>query len=161
MNKKIVIPLLAVIVSIGLILPVKYTYAATNNVTAVSKVKVKPSSNLKSIICIDTPRSGTFLNKNTLIGGWALNKSGVKEVQILVDGKFKGRAKIGASRPDVAKAYPAYKSKNSGYNYILDYKSMGQGSHSITVKAIGKNNTSNTSLVKVNVNKFKSMWTID
>lgn len=161
MNKKLIILLIAVTVSIGTVLPAKYTYAATSHKTVISKSKAKPAVNLKSITCIDTPRTGTFLSKNTLIGGWALNKSGVKEVQILVDGKFKGRAKIGASRPDVVKAYPDYKSKNSGYNYILDYKSIGQGSHTITVKAIGKNNTSNTNSVKVNVNKLAPIVYID
>ncbi|AJA46748.1 NlpC/P60 family protein [Clostridium pasteurianum DSM 525 = ATCC 6013] len=161
MNKKPIILLLAVAVSIGLILPAKYTYAATSHKTVISKSKSKPSPNLKSMTCIDTPRSGSFLNKNTLIGGWALNKSGVKEVQILVDGKFKGRAKIGISRQDVARVYPAYKNKNSGYNYILDYRSIGQGTHTITVKAIGKNNTSNTNSIKVNVNKLAPIVWID
>ncbi|MDF2505827.1 NlpC/P60 family protein [Clostridium sp.] len=167
-----------IICSIGAVLPTTNTYAAVGNESVISntvntlaavkvtsytaaKTKAKPAPSLQPLTCIDTPRSGTFLTKSTLIGGWALNKSGVKEVQILVDGKLKGRAKIGNSRPDVAKVYPAYGSKNSGYNYTLDYKSIGQGSHTITVKAIGKNNTSKTSSVKINVNKLVSMVDID
>lgn len=101
MNKKINILLLAVAVSIGLALPVKDTYAATKYAAVVSKSNTKTVSSLKAMTCIDTPRLGTFLNKSTLISGWALNSSGVKEVQILVDGKYKGKAKIAISRPDV------------------------------------------------------------
>ncbi|MFT8316348.1 MAG: NlpC/P60 family protein [Clostridium sp.] len=179
MNKKLVILLLVASASFGATLQTTYTYASAQNdsaifgtantLAAVGKVnsyttyksKAKSAPYLKPLTCIDTPRAGSFLSKSTLIGGWALNKSGIKEVQILVDGKFKGRAKIGISRPDVAKVYPAYGSKTSGYNYILNSSSISQGSHTIAVKAIGKDNTSNTSLVKINVNRLPSMVDID
>ncbi|EJT5915339.1 hypothetical protein N2W46_002694, partial [Clostridium perfringens] len=68
------------------------------------------SSNLESKIYMDVPNNGDSIENNKIIlKGWALNASGVKEVEVYVDGKKMPNAQIGLSRPDVNSAFPGYK----------------------------------------------------
>ncbi|MGU8614624.1 Ig-like domain-containing protein, partial [Clostridium perfringens] len=56
----------------------------------------------ESKLYIDTPNNGQEIKENFIrVKGWALNASGVKEVEIYVDGKKMPNAQIGLSRPDV------------------------------------------------------------
>ncbi|MFT8316349.1 MAG: Ig-like domain-containing protein [Clostridium sp.] len=128
----------------------------TNVVYAIST-----NQNLSALTCIDLPKSGANANHDVVVSGWALNKSGVKQVQILVDGKFKGNARIGDSRPDVARAFPSYKQSNSGYYYVINFSNIGYGSHTVTVKSTGKDGTTNSNSVNININKLPSMVDID
>jgi N-acetylmuramoyl-L-alanine amidase len=92
---------------------------------------------------IDSPVSGQVVNSNFNIKGWALNASGVKEVVVSMDGVKLGVATTGFSRPDVDKAFPGYPDgANSGFNYMVDINSLGQGSHTISVDATGNDGTS-------------------
>ena len=119
------------------------------------------NKSLSPIVCIDSPSANQKVNKTINISGWSLNASSVKEVDVYIDGAYKGKATIGISRPDVNKAYPSYKSSNSGYKYTLDINQISYGSHAITVKSLGKNGSIGTNSVKVNVNKLAQLLTVD
>lgn len=125
------------------------TYAATIN------------ENLSPMTCIDFPKDNSSNNTSFYVSGWALNKSGIKQVQILIDGRLKGNANIGGLRPDVARVFPAYGQTNSGYSYNIDFNSIGSGAHILTVKAIGNDSSSNSSTIKINVNKPAPLICVD
>ncbi|WP_303863963.1 Ig-like domain-containing protein [Alkalibaculum bacchi] len=112
---------------------------------------------------IDSPKGNeTIQNTSMKISGWALNPSGVKEVQIAIDGTTVGNAKIGLERRDVDKAYPGYTNgANSGFEYMLNLNAIKPGSHNVTVKAIGVDGTSQSSIVKITVLKPVSRTYID
>jgi hypothetical protein len=71
--------------------------------------KAVENKKLPTLLCIDTPQNNAKVKGNKInVGGWSLNVSGVKQVQVAVDnGKIQNTA-IGQARPDVAKVYPGY-----------------------------------------------------
>ena len=113
--------------------------------TVINMVKPQPRS------YIDKPSSNqNITNQDVLVRGWALNASGIKEVQILVNGSYLGNAEIGLSRPDVDKAYPGYPGgAQSGYQYNLDTNSFKSGYNMIIVQAIGNDGSSHSRQVQV------------
>jgi uncharacterized protein YjdB/GH25 family lysozyme M1 (1,4-beta-N-acetylmuramidase) len=117
-------------------------------------ILLKPK--LPAIMCVDTPTSDSTISNSVNIVGWALNQSGDKQVDILVDGVEKGTATIGQSRTDVQAVYPSYGIVNSGYSYTLDASSLNYGNHNITVVATGNDGTTSSE----NINVVKSDPTI-
>lgn len=101
-----------------------------------------------AMTCIDVPK-GLVKGNTTKVAGWALNPSGVKQVNVLVDGDNKGTAIIGDSRPDVARFYPQYKNTTSGYHYTLDTSTIGGGKHTVTVQAVGNDGSVKTTSVTI------------
>ncbi|MFL0250527.1 C40 family peptidase [Clostridium neuense] len=88
------------------------------------------------------------------IRGWGLNTSGIKAIDIWVDGSWKKSLVkgdgFGYSRPDVKQAYPAYPDADtSGYDYNL--KDLSVGTHTLTVWAIGNDGTKTSSTVSITV----------
>ena len=104
---------------------------------------------------IDEPRGSITINDKLLkVRGWALNASGVKEVKIYVDGKYKGNADIGLDRPDVNNVYPGYpEESNSGFLFSLDTMNLGFGNHEIKVEAVGNDGSNN--VASTHINDFK------
>ena len=96
---------------------------------------------LSPLICIDTPTNNMFVkseNSTTNIGGWSLDAFGVKQVEVYIDGSYKGNANIGSVRNDVNNVYPGYTGgSNGGFNYAFNLSSISDGVHTITVKSIG------------------------
>jgi beta-N-acetylglucosaminidase len=115
---------------------------------------------LPSRIWVETPKSNYKMENDLEIRGWALNASGVEQVNILIDGQVKGKATIGLSRPDVNKAYPGYPDgENSGFKYKLDINTLKPGEHTIKVEAIGKDTTSIYQNIKIIViKKEPKIW---
>ncbi|TDT52020.1 Ig-like domain-containing protein [Fonticella tunisiensis] len=127
-----------------------------------SPILVKAAEIKPSLICIDSPQSEETVYRSVYIGGWALSDSGVKEVNIYVDGQKVGQAAIGGSRPDVDKAYPGYiGGANSGYGYNLDLNTISGGRHQITVQAIGNDGSKAEASRYINVKKLESRIVID
>jgi GH25 family lysozyme M1 (1,4-beta-N-acetylmuramidase)/Tfp pilus assembly protein PilX len=103
------------------------------------------------IMCIDSPRNSQNVNNTVAVSGWALDVTGIKEVDILVDGQNVGTATIGIARPDVNNVYPAYNIVNSGFNYSLDVSKFSNGVHRITVNGIGNNGQTVSQSVLISV----------
>lgn len=60
-------------------------------------------------------------NGKLLVKGWALSKTGIKEISVSIDGKYYGAVDYGKIRPDVTKFYPNYiNSGNSGFEKTFD-----------------------------------------
>ncbi|MBM7654748.1 Ig-like domain-containing protein [Neobacillus cucumis] len=98
-----------------------------------------PVVNLPVRAALDAPKNGAVVNGSTTVRGWFLDSSGVSKVEVLIDGKLNGQAQYGLLRADVAKAYPAYKNANAGYQYTLNTVNLSNGQHTLTVRETGKN----------------------
>lgn len=116
-------------------------------------------------IHIDNPsKSGISVDSDLNINGWSLNTSGVKAVDVSVDGKVVGSAQIGQTRNDVGRVYGSmgYKDADkSGFSYKLSYSSLSKGSHTITLTSKGKNGTDTSTKFTINVVKPESKVYID
>ena len=87
---------------------------------------------------IDVPAAGTVLRPGpTVVGGWALDDSGIAEVRIYFDGRFVERATPNVPRPDVAQAYPKYArgGDRHGWNLEVDFAAT-PGAHTILAQAV-------------------------
>jgi len=87
---------------------------------------------------IDVPAAGTALRPGpTMVGGWALDDSGIAEIRIYFDGRFAARTTPMVPRPDVATAFPKYARPGDlyGWNAEVDFAAT-PGPHSILAQAI-------------------------
>ncbi|MDD3223937.1 MAG: Ig-like domain-containing protein [Clostridium sp.] len=120
---------------------------------AVGTVSIKEVSeqSMPGRVCVDTPSNNSVINSNTLtVSGWALNVTGVKQVQVSVDNGTATNTVPGISRPDVDKVYPGYTGgAKSGYSTSLDVSSLSTGAHTLTVKSIGNDGAITTQNVTI------------
>lgn len=81
--------------------------------------------------------NGEVTGTTVKLRGWALNESGILEVDVYVDGKYVKCLHVDKERDDVNKAYPGYKDGDvSGYE---DSIQVTPGKHTIRAYAIGNN----------------------
>jgi hypothetical protein len=101
----------------------------------------EPAKNPRNLLpygYVDTPKAGDVLRPGkTLVGGWALDDTGVAEVRVFFDGRYKASAPIAAARPDVGKVMPqcARQRNICGWNLLVDF-GLVAGEHTILVQAI-------------------------
>lgn len=87
---------------------------------------------------VDVPKAGATLRPGpTLVGGWAVDDSGIREVRVYFDGRFKASTVLTVARPDVAKAMPRYARADAlhGWNVLVDF-GMAPGAHTLLVQAV-------------------------
>ena len=103
----------------------------------VSKQELIARSNL------DIPSNNAIVEGNTLeVAGWALHKSGIKEVNVYINGSYVGKTLVGTSRPDVAAAYPGYSSGiNAGFNGNIDITNISAGRKTIEIEIVANDGT--------------------
>lgn len=110
---------------------------------------------------IETPTSNVKLNQSsgiTPVYGWALNHSGVREANILIDGEKRANAVIQTNRSDVNTIYPGYPAAVS-LLYYLDINNVPSGSHVVTVQVVGNDGSKTTQNINVSVDKpDPRMW---
>lgn len=92
---------------------------------------------------VDVPRAGAILRPGpTLVGGWAVSETGIREIRVYFDGAFKARAALEVARPDVSKALPRYARPGDihGWNLLVDF-GMAAGDHTIRVDVVEQDGT--------------------
>jgi len=106
------------------------------------------------MVCIDYAGSSDERNAiygNVVVEGWSLNSTGVQNVTAQLDGNsIVGVTYTQKPRPDVAAVYPLYPSAaSSGYSLIIpvDMKTLGAGTHIITVVSTGNDGEVTTQYV--------------
>jgi hypothetical protein len=90
---------------------------------------------------VDAPKPGDVLQPGkTRVGGWALDDSGVAEVRIYFDGRYKASARLNVARPDVGRIHPRYARRGDiyGWNLNVDF-GTSPGTHTIVVQAVDDN----------------------
>jgi N-acetylmuramoyl-L-alanine amidase len=92
---------------------------------------------------VDVPTAGAILRPGpTLVGGWAVDDTGVREIRVYFDGAFKARTILTVARPDVSKAMPrrARPGDIHGWNVLVDF-GMAAGNHTIRVEMVAGDGT--------------------
>ena len=99
----------------------------------------------QSKVWIDKPLNGYNTNKDNIqLEGWALNSSGVKDINVYINDSFIGKATKGIARPDVNNAYPGYKDGyNSGFKMNIDLTKQSRGNKIIKVEVVGNDGSKN------------------
>jgi hypothetical protein len=90
---------------------------------------------------VDLPKPGAVLRPGrTLVGGWAIDDTGVAEVRVFFDGRFKAATTLKVPRPDVSQAKPWYARPGDlhGWNVEVDF-GLAPGEHEILVQAVDIN----------------------
>ena len=89
------------------------------------------------IINLEEPVDGGTSSGVSNIRGWAVASDGIARIEVYFDGVFGFELPYGASRGDVEAAYPdIVGSINSGFGAAIAYGSLGNGEHSVTVRAV-------------------------
>ncbi|GKX68594.1 Ig-like domain-containing protein [Inconstantimicrobium mannanitabidum] len=103
---------------------------------------------------VDTPTNGQGISNKFNVSGWVLNPSGVKSIEILIDGKHIAYTTIGQKRPDVKRVFPQYKdADNSGFNCTVTAGNITKGKHNVTVKVVGNDGSTSECSRIININK--------
>ncbi|GFP74264.1 Ig-like domain-containing protein [Clostridium fungisolvens] len=101
---------------------------------------------------IEAPANNDVVKTGVNLSGWAINQSGVKQVNIYLDGTLKGNANIGFNRSDVGNKFTQYyDSVHSGYSYYLSLDNQSKGNHVVTVEAVGFDGTKKSTTVIINL----------
>ena len=88
--------------------------------------------------CIDAPMvNAEFeLGDSLSIEGWAISDSSIAKVDVYLNSEYIGEAHYGVIRNDISRAHPnAPNAARSGYCYLLDTASLGNGIHELKVIA--------------------------
>lgn len=85
---------------------------------------------------VDNPRPGETLRGHAMLRGWALSETKIESVAVYLDRTLAGLATLGISRPDVQKAYPAFREAGqAGWQMDFDTSSIPPGPHELEVQA--------------------------
>lgn len=108
--------------------------------------------------------SPTTTIKNTTLDviGWSLNPSGMKAVQVFMDGNFISNAKYGLQRNDVNTVFPGYPNGNlSGFSYNLNVSKTSSGIHKLTVISVGNDGSTQSLDKTINIVRKSPIMYID
>ncbi|HAX18382.1 MAG TPA: hypothetical protein DCY00_07305, partial [Actinobacteria bacterium] len=115
------------------------------NTSATTSGSVSISGPRKTVINIDTPKSGSAINGSFTLAGWAVEtasttSSGITAIHIYDgpangEGNFLAAATYGVSRPDVAAYYGKSNFKNSGFSANISLNKLSNGNHTLYVYA--------------------------
>lgn len=124
---------------------------ATQLIALIEKYKLNSYDTIPPLTTIDIPK-GTVSGDFT-VGGWAVNASGLKRVDIYVDGtRGLGNVTKFSARPDVAKVHGDYPgAASSGYSFTVKKGTLKAGKHTINVAGIGKDGTVKWATVNITV----------
>jgi N-acetylmuramoyl-L-alanine amidase len=123
--------------------------SVVKNQTSINVGKPVPASNLEDCKLLS--------NNQLYIRGWAINPQGIKEVQIYINGQFKGNAQYGISRPDVQAAYKGYlNADKSGFTTTIDVSTIAAGSKTIEIRRIGNDGSQESTITSVNISRKPS-----
>ncbi|MFA9398539.1 MAG: Ig-like domain-containing protein [Clostridiaceae bacterium] len=131
--------------------------------TSIKLMKDIDIINMENKLYIDAPSNNTvYNNSDIVISGWALNLSGVKQIDVYIDNKKLGKVTYGQTRTDVNKVFPGYPNgDNSGYSYTMDVDKVSPGIHTIKLISIGNDGTTNSFSKIINVNKIAPRMNVE
>jgi len=124
-----------------------------NNVTDIAEIPVllkcwAGPNNDPGFGDILTPEDMEIVSGVTPVNGWAIDFDTVWEVEIWVDGQYKGYATYGLSSDYVEEMFPWYpdsRTRNAGFYYELDTTTLTDGQHRLVVNIEDRNG--NTSIL--------------
>lgn len=145
--------------------PSSYTQATTSSYTpnrGSSSVNIIKKVTYDNIGKIDTPDVMDSASNNLDIRGWALCKSGIKEVKVYINNNYIKSADYGQARNDVKKEYGQYSEAGKcGYSTSLDISELPEGEVTLKIVQVGNDDTEYSVEKKVFINKNGSIINID
>ena len=84
---------------------------------------------------MDVPADGALVPPEVVVGGWAMDDRGVKEVRLFIDGHIVGVTTLNTSRPDVSKVFPAYAKNGDLHGFTTTVTFSRPGPHTILAQA--------------------------
>ena len=98
---------------------------------------LSPARAADLIINLEEPVDGGTSSGVSNIRGWAVASDGIERIEVYFDGVFGFEVPYGASREDVGAIYPdIVGSINSGFGSAMAYGLLGNGEHTVTVRAV-------------------------
>ena len=98
---------------------------------------LSPAHAADLIINLEEPVDGGTSSGVSNIRGWAVASDGIERIEVYFDGVFGFELPYGGSREDVEAVYPdIVGSINSGFGSAMAYGSLGNGEHTVTVRAV-------------------------
>src|SRR5665213_2480336 len=86
-----------------------------------------------------------------LVSGWTLRSdAAVDEVEVMVDGRSTGPARLGIPRPDVFASHPLRWALSAGFEQQVDLSGLAAGT-SVRVSAVGKWGDGNVHVIEEGV----------
>lgn len=85
---------------------------------------------------IGTPTDGAEVPTQVLVGGWALDDRGVREVRLYVDGRIAEVTPLNTQRPDVSKVYPQYAHGTNLHGWTTTVVFYVPGPHTLIAQAV-------------------------
>lgn len=89
---------------------------------------------------LDLPIRGSMFIPRELVSvsGWAMAPSGIKSLEVLIDGERRGRVDHGALRPDIAKRRRQYpNADHCGFSGTIPMHGLAPGNHDLVVLVTG------------------------
>lgn len=86
---------------------------------------------------LDMPAEGAVAGATARVMGWALDPSGIAQVNAAVDGQSASSAALGLAHPGVAEAHPGIPG-NDRAGFAIEIPGLQKGSHSLTVTVLAR-----------------------
>lgn len=107
------------------------------------------------VLNIEEPESESIYTGVSNIRGYALARTGITRIELYVNSHFISNIPFGGLRTDVGAAFPDYqKASESGFSMAYNYSNLQPGQHTLTIKAIDKNNVSLEKSMSFRVTRF-------
>jgi hypothetical protein len=111
---------------------------------------------------LESPVHGGVSSGVSNIRGWAVGQAGIDYVELSINGVLHGNIPIGGRRGDVRAAFPTYPgSAASGFSMAFNYGNLSPGAHTVTVKAVGRDQASATQSAIFTVVRFDDPFIAD
>ncbi len=99
------------------------------------EINALPAGKSLPIGNLESPANGQTVSGIAAIYGWALDRTGISRIELLIDDQWVGNIPYGGTRDDVKDAYPDYPNvENSGFVTIWNYSILTPGQHSIRLR---------------------------
>lgn len=108
-------------------------------------------------VTLEEPVANSTYASIANIPGWAVANSGITLLELYIDGELITNISFGGLHTDVGTAFPNFPdSNNSGFSMVDNYKSLSAGEHTVTVRAIDKDNDYNEDSAIFTARKFSN-----
>ena len=119
---------------------------------------------LQSIVTIDSPWGTQRVENNKLtVSGWALSSSGVKQINVYVDGAPMNSTTSFSERKDVIQAYPKYSHiTKPGFTSIVDLSGITtNGMKKLEVEIVNNDGTTKRASSTFKLDRLDTIITVD
>jgi len=82
------------------------------------------------------PQPGAEVTALAVVGGWALDDRGIREIRLYIDGHIATTTQLSQARPDVTQAFPQYAKGHTRHGFSMLAGFDVPGRHTLVVQAV-------------------------